>query len=292
MGLQCNIAAKLALLDLHEVHYSIRLDMCRKGSPVIAWYAKNAIWRYRLIAFGCHLGISAGIAALAALLVFGLWYPSPYHQISGGSDLFLIVICVDAVLGPLITLAVFNCNKSRRELMWDLSLVGAIQLAALAYGLWTVALARPVHLVFELDRFRVVHAIDIPDSLLGKVPTGITARPLWGPTVLGLRGFKDAIEKRDATWQALQGLNFANRPDFWQPYSASVQDVRKASKSVTDLRHRFIGRAAEIDAALDKIGRTAKDVNYLPMVSRGFYWTAILDPNTAEVLAFVPLDSF
>jgi hypothetical protein len=31
---------------------------------------------------------------------------------------------------------------------------------------------------------------------------------------------------------------------------------------------------------------------YLPMVSRKLAWTAFLDPKTAQVVGFAPLDSF
>src|SRR3954447_23361508 len=122
-------------------------------------------WKERLRASGLHLGISLCIAVTAALLVFAAWYPYPYREISGGRELFLLVTTVDVILGPLITFAIFNRSKPRRELVLDLSVVACIQLAALGYGLWTVAVARPVHLVFEVDRLRVVHAIDIPDEL-------------------------------------------------------------------------------------------------------------------------------
>jgi hypothetical protein len=252
----------------------------------------NSFWRSRLVAFGWHLGISLGIAGLCAVLVFGLWYPYPYREVSGGQDLFLLVISVDVVLGPLITLAVFNRKKSWRELKQDLAVVAALQLAALGYGLWTVALARPVHLVFELDRFRVVHAIDIPEELLNQVPAGITAKPVLGPSLLGIRPFKDAIEKRDATWLALQGRNMAARPDLWQTYATSVPSVLQAARPVAELKTRFAGRSDEIDAVLSKIGRTSQNTLYLPMVARTYFWTTFLDPVTADVLAFMPLDSF
>jgi len=38
-----------------------------------------AFWHDRLRASAIHLCISLTIAALAALLVFGLWYPYPYR---------------------------------------------------------------------------------------------------------------------------------------------------------------------------------------------------------------------
>ena len=77
----------------------------------------------RLKASGIHLGISLTVALLAALLVFGLWYPYPYREMSGGRELFLIVVAVDVILGPLITLAVFNRAKPSRELKRDLVMV-------------------------------------------------------------------------------------------------------------------------------------------------------------------------
>src|SRR3990167_10424323 len=114
-----------------------------------------AFWRDRLKASGIHFLISLTIAALAGALVFGVWYPYPYREISGGRELFLILVTVDVILGPLITLAVFNRVKAWPVLRRDLLVVAFLQLAALGYRLWTVSLARPVHIVFEVDRLSV-----------------------------------------------------------------------------------------------------------------------------------------
>jgi hypothetical protein len=153
-----------------------------------------SFWGDRLKASVVHLGLSLCVAAMAALLVFGIWYPYPYREISGGRELFLLVIAVDVILGPLVTLAVFNRIKPAVVLRRDLAAIGFLQLAALAYGLWTVVVARPVHMVFEYDRFRIVHAIDIAPELLPKSPADVIALPLTGPTLLSLRPFKDGDE--------------------------------------------------------------------------------------------------
>ncbi|WP_309246762.1 hypothetical protein [Ramlibacter montanisoli] len=134
-------------------------------------------WRARARAAGIHLALSAVVAVLAGLLVFALWYPYPYREISGGRELFLLVVAVDVVLGPLLTFAVFN--RAKPELRRDLAVIVALQLAGLAYGLWTVQLARPVHMVFEYDRFRVVHRVDIPAELEPLAPAGLEVAP-WG----------------------------------------------------------------------------------------------------------------
>lgn len=252
----------------------------------------NAFWKDRFKASGIHLGLSLVIALLSAALVFGLWYPYPYREISGGRELFLIVVSVDVILGPLITLAVFNRVKPWPILRRDLAVVVLVQLGALCYGVWTVAVARPVHLVFENDRFSVVHAIDIAPELLAKVPAGIDATPLLGPSLLSLRPFRDAGEQVDATLAALSGLPLGARPDLWQPYGAAKAQVLRAAKPVTLLKTRFPAQAATIAAAIASTGRPADTLLYLPMAGRKSFWTVLLDATTAEVLAFVPLDSF
>ena len=249
-------------------------------------------WKDRFTASGIHFGISLVIALLAAVLVFGIWYPYPYREISGGRELFFIVVMVDVILGPLITLAIFNRAKPRRELRRDLAMVALIQLAALGYGVWTVFVARPVHLVFEYDRFRVVHAVDVPHEMLERAPPGLTVLPVTGPTLLSLREFWDGKEKMDATMAALQGISLAARPDLWQSYGAAVPEILKAARPIAILKNRFAAQTADIDAAIARTGRKPEAVVFVPMVGRKTFWTVLLDATSAEVLGFMPLDSF
>lgn len=248
-------------------------------------------WHGRLKAAGIHLAISLAIAALAALLVFFVWYPYPYRDISGGRELFLLVVVVDVIMGPLMTLAVFNLTKPRKELRRDLAVIGLLQLAALVYGLWTVAVARPVHLVFEIDRFRVVHAIDIEPVLLKRAAPIHQQLPLMGPTLLSVREFVGSKESFDATMAALQGFPVGARPDLWQPYETAKPRIIAAAKPVADLNTRFPERVNDINATLKPVPASTP-IGYLPLVSRTTFWTVLINLNTAEVLGFVPLDPY
>ena len=246
----------------------------------------------RLGASGIHLGISLCVAVFAAALVFGLWYPYPYGEISGGRELFFLVVAVDVIMGPLITLAIFNRAKPRRELLIDFTVVGLLQLAALGYGLWTVFAARPVHLVFEYSRMTVVHAIDVDADLLAKAPTSLQKLPVTGPTVIALRPFKNPAEQFDATMAAVEGFPLAARSDLWQAYEPVRADVLKEAKPVAELRARFSNQAAQIDRAIAATGKPVTDLRYLPLLSRKTAWTVLLDTTTAEPLGYIPLDSF
>jgi hypothetical protein len=251
----------------------------------------SSSWKSRFLAAGIHLTISLVVAALAAWLVFALWYPYPYREISGGRELFFIVVAVDVVMGPLLTLTVFNRRKPVSELRRDLSLVALLQVAALAYGLWTVAIARPVHLVFEIDRFRVVHAVDIAEEELKLTPPGLQAMPWTGPTLLSLRAFKNEKENYEATMAALQGVSLGARPALWQNYASGKSQLIKVAKPLSDLKNRFPAQAPAIDAALgSSSARTS--VGYIPLVGRDKFWTVFVSLTTAEVLGFVPIDPY
>jgi len=239
-----------------------------------------------------HFCCSLFLAAAVALLVFGLWYPYPYRKISGGIELFFIVMGVDVVLGPLITLIVFNAKKSRRELIGDFSAIAALQIMALCYGVWVLSEARPVHLVFELDRFRVIHVADVPPDLIARTPIDIKALPLTGPTLVAVRQFVDSEEELSATLLALQGISLGGRPDLWESYEKARPRVLAASKSLSNLVQKFPERSKEIAQTAREVGRPVSSVAYLPLVGRKDFWTVLLDAETAEVLAFLPLDSF
>ncbi len=196
------------------------------------------------------------------------------------------------MLGPLITLAIFNRAKPWCVLRRDLAVVGLIQLAALGYGMWTVFLARPVHLAFEFDRFRVIHAVDVPGEMLDLTPAGIEALPVTGPTLLSVRLFKDENENIEATLAALGGVHLGARPDLWQLYADARPRVLAAARPASKLVERFPDNAEQINEAVSLTGRSSDALRSLPVVGRSTTWTVLLDASTAEVVGYIALDSF
>jgi len=109
-------------------------------------------------AFLLHLGASAAIAGAALLVFVRLWYPLPYFVADGGWQGLRLVVLVDVVLGPLLTLVVYRKTKPRRELFFDYACIGAVQVAALLLGLWTIYGQRTEVVVFADGRFYTVDA--------------------------------------------------------------------------------------------------------------------------------------
>lgn len=248
-------------------------------------------FKERLCASAIHLTVSLSVSGLAALIVFSWWYPYPYGDLSGGRELFTLLMAVDVVLGPLITLVIFNTNKTRRHLIIDFSVIGLLQVAALSYGLWTVFVARPVHLVFEYRRMAVVHAVDIDVEMLAKATPGLQQLPWRGPSLLSLRSLQgdEAIE---SILQATGGIPQAAQPNLWQPYELARPQILQESQPVTQLKSRFPAKTDMIDRAIAQTGKSVTALRYLPLLSRKLAWTVLIDAQTAQPLGFVALDSF
>lgn len=135
--------------------------------------------RNKLKAFAIHLGISFVIALLSVALVFFVWYPAPLHKALGVTGIFLLLLVIDVILGPVLTFVVYK--KGKRTLVMDLAVIALLQVAALSYGLWTVAEGRPAWLVFGGNHFELVRKIDIDPHELTREPSW------WGPEWVSVR---------------------------------------------------------------------------------------------------------
>jgi hypothetical protein len=243
-------------------------------------------------AAGIHLLYSVGVALLAAMLVFGMWYPYPYRDLSGGRELFLLVAIVDVVCGPLLTLVIFNPAKPRSELWRDLGLVALIQLAALGYGLFNVWQARPLFLVMEVDRFKVVTSADLRGGSLAELPSALQPRWISKPITVAIREPKDNDEQQKVLFESLQGgRDYAERPEFYLPYegAAALKSLKRAKPLSAFLEKRPDQKGAALELAARK-GVSIEQWQYLPIRARQD-WIAVLDKD-AQIQGYLKGDGF
>jgi hypothetical protein len=251
-------------------------------------------WHDRLRAAGIHLLLSCVVAALVAALVFLVWYPYPYRELVGGRELFFIVVAVDVVMGPLLTLAVFDRKKGWPHLRRDLAVIGLLQLAALAYGVYVVSVARPVHMAFEIDRFRAVTAADIDNSLLAEARAEFRALPWSGPTLIASIKPTDPKEFQRSVDLGLQGIDLGLQPGTWRAYdSARRADAKARAKPLADVLKRLSGKPEEVAlrAAAARSGLAVDKLWVLPLVTRQIYWAALIDER-AEPVEYAAADVF
>ncbi len=114
-------------------------------------------WR----AFGIHFTISLAIFLLLLGIIITLWFPGILFSVGGGWSGLRIIVGVDLVLGPLLTLVVFKAGKP--GLKFDLACIAIFQAACMVGGLWVVYSERPLALVMAYDTVFSLSADEFAD---------------------------------------------------------------------------------------------------------------------------------
>lgn len=249
---------------------------------------------FAIKATGLHFIASCVLATFIAWLVFFYWVPSPYYGLVRAPQLFLILLAVDVVCGPLLTAVLANPVKSQRELSLDFSMVFLLQFCALLYGLHTLASARPVALVFEADRFVVVSASQINPEALKSAPADFRQLPWSGPRLMGVRSSKNGEEALKSIELSTQGVEPSSRPDWWQSYELSRPQVMQRMMPIAALRQRVGGEYRQvIDEVMKMQTLSQEQTFYLPLVSKHQLdsWIVVLNLQ-AHIVGYAPVGGF
>lgn len=110
-------------------------------------------WSAGALHFLISLAILTVLASIALLWLF----PGGLFQAAGGWEGLKIIAAVDLVLGPCLTVIVFNALKPRSESVRDLSLIALVQMFALGAGTYVVVESRPLAVVQVFDTFHVLN---------------------------------------------------------------------------------------------------------------------------------------
>jgi hypothetical protein len=242
----------------------------------------------RLKATGLHLLISLAVAALAAALVFWVWYPRGYASLMRGGELFMILMICDVILGPALSFVICNPNKSRRALTFDYAVIGAVQLAALGYGMSVVAQSRPVFEIFSVDRINIVSAFEIEDDGSANVQR---YRPGWfGPQPLTLQMPTESAARNKALDLELGGKQLHLMPGYYGAHEP--QKTLAKAQPIAALVQRLPQTQAHMEAAVRSTGLPAEQLRWVPAATRFGFHTALIDHRTAQLVALVAVDPF
>ncbi|NNJ72664.1 MAG: hypothetical protein HKP09_05735, partial [Enterobacterales bacterium] len=124
----------------------------------------SKLWKAKLSAFGVHILFSATIIGIFMALVTQVWFPGLLFQLEDVWEGLRILVPVDAILGPILTLILFVPGK--KGLVGDLVIVALLQISALIYGAYTIYDQRPEAIVFAGDRFEILPASKFDKSQL------------------------------------------------------------------------------------------------------------------------------
>jgi len=236
-----------------------------------------------------HLGLSTLVAGILVALMLLLWYPSPYFAAMGGAKLLLLIVGIDIIVGPIITLIIFNLKK--KSLPFDLAVVACLQLAALVYGASVMFAARPVFNVYFNGRFDVVSPSRVPIEEFAKVKIdAYKSFPLTGPKIVAAIDPTSVDEINYIMLHPKAGADIAAFPQQYVPYEAGSPSAKEAglkAKPLAELKQKDPTAIAAIEEFLKDNALDDAKVGYLPVVTRKTDLVAIVDREGGTLHGFV-----
>lgn len=230
-----------------------------------------------------HLLISGIFASIAAGVAFLVWYPSPLSDAVGLVKIFFLLIGIDVVMGPCLTFLVYKVGKS--SLRFDIGVIVALQLAAFSYGFFHIAQGRPVWIVFNMDRFDVVQAMDLDERRKAEANPEYRSAPWAGPQIIASKNPTDTKKHTELMFESVQGgPDLPQRIDLYVSLEAEAGAIRSRAHDLSQLSE--FNSPALVAAILQ---RWPQADAWLPVKAKSISMTALIDRKSAQLVAIVNL---
>lgn len=178
------------------------------------------MFRQKFRASIIHFLFSSMLAVALFSVIYCFWYPDRYLAL-GATDGLVIFLCVDLVLGPLLTFVVYMPNKI--GLFRDMAIILAFQLAVFVFGVWTIYLQRPYLQVLTHEQLEIYTYDDVKNFSVS-LPQNASMSYV-GPNIYFMY-LPDDLQQLDAirfTSEFVDGKPFALRSDLYRQFSQGRQ---------------------------------------------------------------------
>lgn len=236
----------------------------------------------RLKFFLSHLSISAMIALLVISIVFFIWYPSPLAVAVGVTHIFLMLIAIDVVVGPILGFIVYK--EGKKSLRFDLAVVILLQLSALSFGVYSIEQGRPVWIAYNVDRFELVRNNDIVEEKIAQALPQYQ-HPSWGkPQYVAVEFAKDSeTRNEDMFGEALGGISLAQKPERYVDFSHAQAKIQQRMQPLEVLEQ--YNEQTVVQAIVKKYPQA---IGFVPLKAVNVDMTVLVDAQ-GDVIKIVDL---
>lgn len=237
-------------------------------------------------AFLLHLSGSAAVVGLVCLLIFFVWYPQPYFEIAGAWSVLQVLIGVDLVVGPVMTLILYRPGK--KGLIMDLAIIAVIQLSALVYGVSVIYQERPYYLVFAVDRFEVLSRSEVDNTLVDNSALG--NKPFGSPLMAVALFPDDAKERQQLLFDVIQGKpDLERRPEHWHNYLEKKSVVIERAMPLQEfLNTNPAAQTLVASAGSDPANRDV--LRAIPVTGKKGAFTMLIDARSGKPSGMLNID--
>ena len=133
-------------------------------------------------------------------------------------------------------------------------------------------------------------AKELADQDLQNAKDAYRTRPKFGPILVGTQSPTDREERNALLFSSIEGKDVQNFPRYYVPYEANAEAIKQQAGTLEDLRKRRPEAQQWIEA--EQLNVPDAQVRWLPVRSPKGFWTALLDAQTAKLLAYIPVDPY
>ncbi len=250
--------------------------------------ARKPITRWQ--AAGVHVLCSLGLAVIAGILLFMVWFPQPFTHAAGADRLITLLIGIDLVLGPLLTLIVYKHGK--KGMYFDLAFIGVVQVAALTYGLHMIAQSRPIFIVVTEDMTYLVPNRALSEEDLAQAPDAALRHRSWtGPVLVAAPTPTDPKAREALLDSGLAGKDIDRLPQHYRIYAQAAPALIAASKPLAELA-AVEAKRERVQAFVRETGKDLADMRFQALRGSNpdLDTTVVFEPKRAEVLGVIDVD--
>ncbi|MDK1684500.1 TfpX/TfpZ family type IV pilin accessory protein [Acinetobacter terrestris] len=238
----------------------------------------------RLKFFLSHLSISFLIALLVIGLVFFVWYPAPLAKAVGVINIFLMMLAIDVIVGPILGLLIYK--EGKKILKFDLTVIITIQIIALCYGIYSIEQGRPAWLAYNIDRFDLVRKNEIFEDNISKALPQFQNISWLKPQYVAVQLAKDKNQRNDDMFaEVLGGISLAQRPERYVDFVQAKEQIQQRAKKI-ELLKKYNDKI-DVEKILAKYPQTTA---FLPMKASAVDMTVLIDQkaNVVEIVDLRP----
>ena len=237
----------------------------------------------RLKFFFSHLSISFLIALLVIGLVFFVWYPAPLAKAVGVTNIFLMMLAIDVIVGPILGWLVYQ--EGKKTLKFDLSVIILIQIAALCYGVFSIEQGRPAWLVYNVDRFELVRKNELVDTNIQQAQPQFQQPSWFKPQYVAAEFAKDTQQRNDDMFtEVFSGMSIAQRPERYVELTQAKAQIQQRALPFAELEQ--YNSKTEVEKTLAKYPKADA---WLPLKANAIDMVVLVNKESASIIKIVDL---
>ena len=238
---------------------------------------------FRVRTFLIHLLSSVCIAAISLYIIFMVWHPAPLATAVGVTHIFIMMLAIDVVLGPLLTLIV--AKKGKKSLKFDLGVIIVLQLAAFIYGIYNIAISRPVYIAFDTLRFEVVQANNILDESLQRATLPYINLGWGKPKWVAVEAVENDEQRSERLFLELEtGVAPTMQPNLYEPLDNQWSVINSKAQPFSALYEA--NKQIQVDATIDEYPAATA---WLPLKAYEKDMVVLIDNDNNSIVDIVDL---